>query len=99
MLTLENLIISATKSKNINEANTKQSIITPLLALLGWNINNPEEVKLEYETENGKVDYALIYKNRIKVLIEATKVHDRVENYDNQIRKYSTLMGDVNFLY
>ena len=58
-----------------SEAQTKASLISPYLELLGYKINDPSEVALEYNADfakgNEKVDYALHPCGEPTVLIEA----------------------------
>jgi hypothetical protein len=73
----------------LNEANTKSSIVVPILQELQWNVRSPFEVVLEYTLDNGTVDYALKIFDEIKVLLEIKKIGENLDKYENQIKKYA----------
>ena len=58
------------------EMQTRYSLIDPLLQSLGWKLSNPTEVRLEYRTDHGKVDYAFFLpgSDRPIMLLEAKKI-------------------------
>ena len=41
------------------ETRTKYAFIDPVLRALEWDLADPKHVKLEFEIEEGRVDYAL----------------------------------------
>ncbi|MYC37692.1 MAG: hypothetical protein F4X66_12405 [Chloroflexi bacterium] len=45
---------------NSHEYQTRYALIDPVLRSLGWDLSSVEEVEVEYETEWGRVDYALL---------------------------------------
>ena len=47
-----------------NEALVRYALIDPFLRALGWDIEDPEQVKPEYSTEAGRPDYALFVRNK-----------------------------------
>ncbi len=51
-----------------SEGQTRVILIDPILNALGWQTNNPNSVRHEYEMGNGKADYALIDPERINHL-------------------------------
>jgi len=74
---------------SFSEDKTKQGIILPLLQCLGWNFFDTDEVFPEYSVAKGKVDYALRYDNKSKVLIEAKKVGEELDKHQEQLVGYS----------
>ena len=59
-----------------NETRTRYAFIDPVLSALGWNLADPTQVKLEFEIEGGKVDYAL-FKAELElpaILVEAKRL-------------------------
>lgn len=58
----------------LNEADTKRTLIEPLLAALGWDLGNPGEVRAEHTVAARRVDYALRVGGEPKVFVEA-KAH------------------------
>ena len=70
------------------ETRTKYALIDPILRSLGWDTEDPTQVRMEYEADiggdgTGRVDYALfnIPDSEPYVLIEAKGLQD--ENADN----------------
>ena len=55
----------------------RDTVINPILKALGWDVQDPEKVRTEFEVEKGKdgsADYALLRKNAPIVFIEAKKI-------------------------
>ncbi len=69
------------KGVKLNEANTKASLITPLLGWLGWDTLNPDEVYLEWRRKpsDEPADYALLDSAKVLLLIEAKPLHDSLK--------------------
>ena len=42
-----------------NETATRYALIDPLLTALGWDLQDPGQVRMEYDTGKGRVDYAM----------------------------------------
>ena len=61
-----------------HEMRTRYAVIDPILEALGWEIDDPSQVRVEYEVKvSGKmkrVDYALLSKGKPVVLVEAKKL-------------------------
>ena len=73
-----------------NEMAVREQIVNPILRELGWNPENPEEVRPNIHTEEGIPDYSLI-KNGAKVLfIEVKKLSIDIEQKEviRQLAKY-----------
>lgn len=79
----------------LDEASTRQCVILPLLRILGWNPDNPEEVTPEYTVESKRVDYSLRLRNKNKVFLEVKKVGEDLdqERHDDQLFQYSCRVG------
>lgn len=79
------------KLSTYGEEATKQSIILPILNLLGWNVFVNEEVKPEFPVENGRVDYSLRIKNVNEVFIEVKKASEDLDKvqHQEQLLKYA----------
>ncbi|GEM_PF-557950 len=78
-----------------NELALRTQLINPILASLGWDIEDPSEVMLEDKNEEGSADYCLI-KNKEKVLfIEAKNLSQDIEEYKHmsQLAKYAVSKG------
>jgi predicted type IV restriction endonuclease len=65
----------------MGEEATKQGVVLPMLARLGWDIQNTDEVYPEYQVGGGNVDYCLRLHDQDKVFVECKKP---VEDLDDQ---------------
>lgn len=59
--------------QGIGEQDTKAALIVPILRALGWDVEDLEDVKLEYRRRpsDNPVDYALILLRTPRLFIEA----------------------------
>lgn len=79
-----------------NEATTKASLITPLFALLGWNVADPRECQLEYRADFGNgqkaatpADYAFCTSPAVFAFItEAKECGKKLKAYAEQLGMY-----------
>lgn len=53
------------------ETRTRQSLIDPMLRELGWNVEDPHSVELEYKVEKERLDYVLMGSDEPIAVIEA----------------------------
>jgi predicted type IV restriction endonuclease len=74
-----------------SEADTILAIIQPLLGCLGWDRDNPDEVKPQYQVENGFVDFSLKLNNIDVIFLEVKRTGEDLdkENYQNQLLRYA----------
>ena len=102
--TLNNTTASLTKAIEYigsgllnSEAQTKKSVIEPVLRGLGWNDNDPHEVVLEYSpphSASGRVDYALLGpEGKPLVFVEAKKLEKADERGEEQLFQYAYGQG------
>ena len=86
--------VSSDKRVNTyNETRTKQAIISKILSLLDWDTADPDEVTLEHDVENFKVDYALgNHKNKF-VFIEVKKPSEDLSRHQDQVVRYAFMAG------
>lgn len=84
--------IKILKDKVRSEEATKQSMVLPLLQLLGYDIFDPEEVMPEVPCDiSGKgdrIDYIITIKGKQEILIECKECHQNVLNHVKQLKKY-----------
>jgi hypothetical protein len=61
------------RNENIEEQNTKAALIDPLLAALGWDVEDIDEVSREYrrKSQDNPVDYALFMLRSSRLFVEA----------------------------
>ncbi len=75
-----------------DEATTKQIIIIRILNILGWDIFDVRQIQPEYPVDpknnNEKVDYALAKDTNNMLFVEAKKVSEDLENWDDKFCKY-----------
>lgn len=58
------------------EVRTRYALVDPILQALGWNLTDPSQVQIEYETKKDqpkpcRVDYALLSTGKSVILVEA----------------------------
>lgn len=73
-----------------NESAVRGQIIDPILKALGWNTDDPEDVRTELVSDEGFSDYCL-FKNKRKILcVEAKNLSKNVEDKKriHQLAKY-----------
>ena len=77
-----------------NEQATKQSLIGPLLTLLGYDLTDPRECIPEYRVDFGKdrsnkpIDWAFTQDGRPIFFVEAKEVGKKLVSYDEQLADY-----------
>jgi len=78
------------------EEATKNALIMPFIAALGYNVFDPTKVVPEYTADVGikqgeKVDYAIIREGHPMILIECkAAIHELGENHASQLYRYFT---------
>ncbi len=77
----------------IDESGVKQYVIMPLLYSLGWDIYDRSEVKPEYRTSRGLVDYALFLRNKVVVFLEIKKPSENLHYHEDQLLRYAYSEG------
>lgn len=86
--------ISAKKKGITTEETTKFSLILPFLEILGYDVENPNELKGEYSADVGvkkseKIDLAILIDNKVKMLIECKSANTKLSsNHLNQLLRY-----------
>ena len=86
--------ISIKKKGITTEETTKLSLILPFLKILGYDIENPYELKAEYSADAGikkseKIDLAILIDNEVKMLIECKSANTKLNNnHLNQLFRY-----------
>jgi len=70
-----------------NEEAVKQHLIGEIMTALGWDWNNPEEVRPEERTEDGRADYALLLDGEIVAFLEAKNLSVNVIKRDEPLRQ------------
>jgi len=63
-----------------SEAATRVSLIEPFLRLLGWNTEDPAQVRPEFPTQSGRPDYALLEKDGRPLIFVGAKPYGRQED-------------------
>jgi len=69
------------RREGLKEYPTRTIFIDPLLAALGWNVRDPDEVELEHPTVDGKsVDYAMKVNRKVVLHVEAKQLGDPLDD-------------------
>ncbi len=83
--------------RRVGEQNTKAGLIEPVIAALGWDVLDPEEVHREYRrrTTDNPVDYALILMRMPRLFIEAKAIGENLDDprWANQTISYAAVAG------
>jgi hypothetical protein len=83
--------------RRIGEQNTKATLIEPVISVLGWDVQDPEEVYREYRrrpTDN-PVDYALLLRRTPRLFVEAKGFGENLDDprWANQTISYAAVAG------
>ena len=92
---LEELLARLRESKSLflsSEEATKQGAILPILAKLGWDRDNIQEVIPEYSVGSGRVDYCLRVDEQT-VFLEVKRANEELERHQEQLLDYSFRQG------
>ncbi len=77
-----------------NEAQTRLSLIDPLLRALGWDTADPGLVRSEYNVRGKRADYALLdWQGDAAVLLEAKKLSEPLSAHRSQVAAYASELG------
>ncbi len=91
--------MAADRIKEYNEEATKIAFIQPLLKeVLGWDVNDRDEVSPEEKISRGRVDYGLKVEGRIKVFIEAKPPRADLKRHIEQAVRYGYNRKGVPFV-
>ena len=89
--------IARYQRQGIGEQDTKAALIVPVLRALGWDIEDLEDVKLEYRrrSSDNPVDYALFLLRKPRLFIEAKSLGAHLDDgkWATQILAYATVAG------
>jgi len=81
------------RRQNLNEQDTKATLIEPILRALGWDLEDLDEVRREYKNRKSDkpVDYALLLMRTPKLFVEAKALHQDLSDrrWLNQIMGYA----------
>jgi predicted type IV restriction endonuclease len=84
-------------STSINEQNTKASLIQPIMRSLGWDVEDLDDVHMEYKERaaDKPVDYALLLLRSPCAFIEAKSLGSPLDDrkWANQIMGYASVAG------
>jgi Restriction Enzyme Adenine Methylase Associated/Type I restriction enzyme R protein N terminus (HSDR_N) len=81
----------------MGEQNTKAALIVPVLRALEWDVEDPDEVTLEYRRRGADkpVDYALSLQRKPTLFVEAKALDENLDDrrWANQIVSYAAVAG------
>jgi Restriction Enzyme Adenine Methylase Associated/Type I restriction enzyme R protein N terminus (HSDR_N) len=85
------------RAEQMGEQNTKATLIVPVLRALGWNVEDLDEVHLEYRgvPVDKPVDYALLLQRKPVLFIEAKALGGNLADrkWASQIVSYAAVAG------
>ena len=85
------------RKQTINEQNTKAALIDPILAALGWDLQNIDEVQREYhrKPQDNPVDYGLFLNATPRLFAEAKSLEKDLTDrkWLSQNLSYATVVG------
>jgi predicted type IV restriction endonuclease len=88
---------AARPGQRVGEQNTKAAVIEPVLAALGWDVFDLDEVQREYRrlSTDNPVDYALLLMRTPRLFVEAKGVNENLDDpkWANQTISYATAAG------
>jgi type I restriction-modification system DNA methylase subunit len=91
--------LSVDRIKEYNEEAAKIAFIQPLLKdVLGWDVNDHDEVSPEEKTSRGRVDYGLKVEGKIKIFIEAKPPKADLSRHVEQAIQYGYNRKGVSFV-
>lgn len=76
-----------------NEIRTRTVLIDPILCALGWDDTDPTTVSVEYTTEPGPVDYALLRDSKPIAIVEAKRLDEPLKKHEMQMLTYAMAQG------
>lgn len=83
--------------QRVGESNTKAGLIEPIIAALGWDVLDPDEVHREYRRRpiDNPVDYALLLLRTPRLFIEAKGLGENLDDprWANQTISYAAVAG------
>jgi len=91
-----------------SEALTRYALVDPVLCALGWDVSDPEKVRPEFPTEQGRPDYALVWEGKPLIMVEVKPLHanlgqakDKGFNYcwKNKVRYFAITDGECWEVY
>lgn len=85
--------IAIVKDRLETEESTKTALVLPFIQLLGYDIFNPTQVLPEFNCDiakgkGEKVDYALLIKNKVEIIIECKGFGVNLVPHRNQLSRY-----------
>lgn len=95
-------------SKNIpdlnciaNEAETRSALIEPFFTVLGYDVHDVNEVRMEYAVEESRnqkaprVDMAVMSGIDIRMFVECKSCHEILKNHETQLFEYMRAAGAI----
>ncbi len=84
-------------ARDVNEENTKTTLIQPVLRALGWDVEDIEDVHMEYRRRprDKPVDFALMLLRTPSLFVEAKALGQNLndQKWANQVLGYATVAG------
>lgn len=84
------------RNGSIGEQDTKATLIEPVLAALGWRLEELDDVRREYKVkpQDNPVDYALVVMGRPRLFVEAKPLGTALDRKSaSQVLGYASVTG------
>lgn len=84
------------RGEHVSEQDTKSILIEPMLAALGWELNELDDVRREYrfKSQDNPVDYALFIFGRPRHFVEAKALGSALDRKSaSQVLGYASVVG------
>ncbi len=82
---------------SLSETETRGALINPIFTAIGWDMENPLVVRMEWRKSSGDrpVDYAFMINGVPKLLVEAERLKDNISDkkWEDQLLWYSSKLG------
>ena len=80
------------------ETRTRQALIDPMLRALGWDVENPDSVQVEYKIRQKRVDYVLMRSGAPTAVIEAKVLGTPLDEAETmQVLNYANT-ADIDYM-
>ncbi|MCP8322912.1 MAG: hypothetical protein L6N96_01875 [Candidatus Methylarchaceae archaeon HK02M2] len=91
-------VCSSVKEGEFSEADVGSKFILPLLDILGWDINDIDEVKEQRRTLSGLVDYSLAIHGKPHLVVEIKKFTEDLDGYRDVRGRRETFPSNFKWL-
>ena len=77
----------------LNEKAVEYMVVMPIVRALGWNPQNPDEMRPEYAVESRRVDWAFLKDGRPCLFLEEKAPDQNLSGHEEQLLEYAFKQG------